>query len=87
MTRWHSSSSISMFVRAIHQLYTASWVVNDDRLRGRPRSLDAAHILAHVTARSREDMWVILAALSGGEGLWVTAPPGHERNPFHVLVT
>jgi len=32
-------------------------------------------------------MWVILAAFSGGEGLWVTAPPGLERNPSHVLVT
>jgi hypothetical protein len=32
-------------------------------------------------------MGVILAAFSGGEGLWVIAPSGLERNPSHVLVT
>lgn len=73
MTRWHSSSSISIFVRAIHQLYTESWVVNDDRLRGRPRSLDAAHILAHVTARSRADQERSAAHVNAADIEWVSA--------------
>lgn len=50
---------------------------------------DGAHrsIIEHQTERSREDMWVILAALGGGDGLWVIAPSGLGRNPSHVLVT